>query len=147
VTGVQTCGSSDLPELIFVLDHLGNPPVDSDGDEEFAAWASAIADLGRLDNVVCKLSGAHTDPVSAGRLRPYFDAALAAFGASRLMVGSDWPVSALTAPYHEIAAVYRELVAGLTPAERDAILHGTARRVYFNSMEDPASDRPPDLPR
>jgi L-fuconolactonase len=119
-----------VPELIFVLDHLGNPPVDSGGDEEFAAWAAAIADLGRLDNVVCKLSGAHTSPVSARRLRPHFEAALAAFGSSRLMVGSDWPVSSLTAPYHEIAVMYRELIAELPAGERDAILNGTARRVY-----------------
>ena len=119
-----------VPELIFVLDHLGNPPVESGGDDEFAAWAAAIADLGRLDNGVCKLSGAHTAPVSAARLRPYFEAALAAFGASRLMAGSDWPVSSLTAPYQEITAMYRALIADLTPAEQDAILAGTARRVY-----------------
>ena len=113
---VETARS--VPSLTFVLDHLGNPPVE-DGDD--GGWAAAIADLGRLDNVVCKLSGAHTSPVSAARLRPYYEAALAAFGPSRLMFGSDWPVSSLTAPYHEIAAMYRELISGLPPAEHDAI--------------------------
>jgi len=122
---VETARS--VPSLTFVLDHLGNPPVE-DGDD--GGWAAAIADLGGLDNVVCKLSGAHTSPVSAARLRPYYEAALAAFGPSRLMFGSDWPVSSLTAPYHEIAGMYRELISGLPPAERDAIAEGTARRVY-----------------
>ena len=122
---VQTARS--VPELTFVLDHLGNPPAE-DGDD--GQWAASIADLGRLDNVCCKLSGAHTAPVSAARLRPYYQAALAAFGPSRLMFGSDWPVSALTAPYHEIAGMYRELISGLSPDERNAIVENTARRVY-----------------
>lgn len=119
-----------VPELTFVLDHLGNPPAETGGDGGDAAWAAAIGDLGRLDNVVCKLSGAHTTPVSAPRLRPYYETALAAFGPKRLMFGSDWPVSSLTAPYPEILGMYGELVADLSPLERHAILEGTARRVY-----------------
>lgn len=117
-----------VPSLRFVLDHLGNPSVEA-GDG-FASWAASIADLGRLDNVVCKMSGAHTSPVSAPLLRPWFEAALKAFGASRLMFGSDWPVSSLTAPYHEIASMYRSLIGSLSAAEQDAILDGTATRVY-----------------
>lgn len=116
-----------VPGGTFVLSHLGNPPADG-GDD--GSWAASIAELGRLDNVVCKLSGAHTAPVSADRLRPYYEAALAAFGPSRLMFGSDWPVSSLTAPYREIAGVYRSLIADLSGGEQDAVLHGTARRVY-----------------
>jgi L-fuconolactonase len=118
-----------VPGTTFVLDHLGNPATVGGGAVD-PAWAAAIGDLGRLDNVVCKLSGAHSDPVSAAALRPHYEVALAAFGASRLMFGSDWPVSALTAPYAEIAGAYRELIAELSVAERDAILDGTARRVY-----------------
>lgn len=123
--GVATVRS--VPELLFVLDHMGNPPADSGGN---GGWAAAIADLGRCENVVCKLSGAHTAPVSAQRLRPYYEAVLNAFGPERLMFGSDWPVSSLTAPYAEISGMYRELIADLTPGEQQAILDGTARRVY-----------------
>jgi L-fuconolactonase len=120
-----------VPSVTFVLDHLGNPPVEDGGDDRAdGAWATAIADLGMLDNVVCKLSGAHTVPVSGALLRPYYEAALVAFGPSRLMFGSDWPVSSLVAPYHEVAAMYRELIASLAPAEQQAILQGTAERVY-----------------
>ncbi len=117
-----------VPELTFVLEHLGNPA--AEGAAVDPAWAAAIRDLGRCDNVVCKLSGAHTAPVSAARLRPYYEVALSAFGPSRLMFGSDWPVSSLTAPYHEIAGMYRELIADLTAAEQNAILEDTARREY-----------------
>jgi L-fucono-1,5-lactonase len=80
--------------------------------------------------VVCKLSAAHSDPPSPERLRPYYETAGAAFGPGRLMFGSDWPVSSLTAPYGEIAGSYMALLDGLGAADRDAILDGTARRVY-----------------
>jgi L-fuconolactonase len=139
-----------VPSLMFVLDHLGNPAVtagahgtDGAGGVDGgvggggagwggvdAGWAAAIGDLGRLDNVVCKLSGAHTSPPSALALRPWFSTVLAAFGPDRLMFGSDWPVSSLVAPYGEIAAVYRSLISALSPGEQHAILDGTARRVY-----------------
>jgi L-fuconolactonase len=120
-----------VPSVMFVLDHLGNPAVDGDGgDGVDAAWAAAIGDLGRLDNVVCKLSGAHTSPASAAALRPWFWTVLAAFGPDRLMFGSDWPVSSLVAPYSEIAGVYRSLISELSSGEQHAILEGTARRVY-----------------
>jgi L-fuconolactonase len=117
-----------VPSLTFVLDHLGNPEAEAAAVDP--SWTAAIGDLGRLDNVVCKLSGAHTAPVSAARIRPYYEVALEAFGASRLMFGSDWPVSSLTAPYHEVASMYRSLIADLSAAEQDAILESTARRVY-----------------
>jgi L-fuconolactonase len=117
-----------VPDCVFVLDHLGNPPVENADDG--GNWARAIAELGALENVVCKLSGAQADPPSPERLRPYYEAVLAAFGPDRLMFGSDWPVSSLTAPYGEIAGSYLALLDGLSAAERDAILDGTARRVY-----------------
>jgi len=46
------------------------------------------------------------------------------------MFGSDWPVSALAAPYGRVCDLYRELTAQLSPAEQDAIFDRTARRVY-----------------
>jgi L-fuconolactonase len=120
--------SRSVPECVFVLDHLGNPPVET-GDDG-GNWARAIAELGALENVVCKLSGAHSDPPSPGRLRPYYETVLAAFGPDRLMFGSDWPVSSLTAPYGDMVRSYLALLDGLSTAERDAILDGTARRIY-----------------
>jgi L-fuconolactonase len=116
-----------VPGLTFVLDHLGSPPV---GSGPPGLWADAIAELGALPNVVCKLSGAHSSAALADDLRPYYETVLAAFGPSRLMFGSDWPVSSLAAPYGDICELYRQLVAELSSAEQDAIFSGTARRVY-----------------
>jgi L-fuconolactonase len=127
--GAVTAARS-VPELTFVLDHLGAPPAESGQGAADGPWAGAIRDLAALPNVVCKLSGAHTSPARAADLRPYYETVLAAFGPQRLMFGSDWPVSSLAAPYSEVHALYRELTAQLSAADQDAIFAGTARRVY-----------------
>jgi L-fuconolactonase len=119
-----------VPELTFVLDHLGGPPAGPGQGDTAGPWAAAIRDLAALPNVTCKLSGAHTSPASASGLRPYYETVLAVFGPGRLMFGSDWPVSTLAAPYSQVCDVYRELTAGLAAADQDAIFEHTARRVY-----------------
>ena len=125
-----------LPQLTFVLDHLGNPDL-ATSPRASEPWASAFARLAGLPNVVAKLSGILSDPPAPGagpgtvaHLRPCYDAALAAFGPGRLMFGSDWPVSTLGASYAQVCAAARALTAGLSPAEREAIFSGTARRIY-----------------
>ncbi|MGP0223668.1 amidohydrolase family protein [Paenarthrobacter sp. NCHU4564] len=120
----------ELPELTVVLDHLGKPPLaDPSGMD---VWRTGIASLARQENAVAKLSGLHVSGVdySADSLREVFSLAVDAFGPERLMLGSDWPVSTLGAPYGRTVEVLLELVATLSPAEQDAVLEGTATRVY-----------------
>ncbi|HEY2507511.1 MAG TPA: amidohydrolase family protein [Streptosporangiaceae bacterium] len=114
-----------VPGLTFVLDHLGNVEVKASPD---ATWAASFAALAELPNAVCKLSGILSAPVA--EVRPYFALALAKFGPDRLMFGSDWPVCTLNAQYAEVVAAARTLTADLSMAEQEAILAGTARRVY-----------------
>ncbi|MGW3173832.1 amidohydrolase family protein [Streptomyces sp. NPDC001153] len=120
-----------LPQLTFVLDHLGKPPIAS-GDRE--PWASALRALAALPNTVAKLSGLVTeaDPASwtTADLRPYTDTALEAFGPDRLMFGSDWPVCTTAATYTEVHTAMSELTADLGDAERRALFEGTATAVY-----------------
>jgi L-fuconolactonase len=73
-------------------------------------------------------------------LRPYYEIALASFGPERLMFGSDWPVSTLGSPYADVVGAARALISDLSRPEQDAILAGTARRVYRIS---PALHEPP----
>ncbi|MDH6605770.1 L-fuconolactonase [Streptomyces sp. SAI-208] len=117
-----------LPDLTFVLDHLGKPPIASGSLEP---WASAVRGLAALPNTVCKLSGMVTeaDPAAwtVDDLRPYADTVLDAFGPDRLLFGSDWPVCTLAATYGEVL----EAAAQLTGADdRAQIFEGTAVRVY-----------------
>jgi L-fuconolactonase len=123
--------ATKIPELTFVLDHLSKPPIRTG---ELEPWADRLRVLGRLPNVVCKLSGmvteADLETWKVADLRPYADVALEAFGPERVMFGSDWPVCLLAAPYGRVFEVARELTSHLSAAERDAVFGGTAARTY-----------------
>ncbi|MDH6566219.1 L-fuconolactonase [Streptomyces sp. SAI-117] len=117
-----------LPDLTFVLDHLGKPPIASGSLEP---WASAVRGLAALPNTVCKLSGMVTeaDPAAwtVDDLRPYADTVLDAFGPDRLLFGSDWPVCTLAATYGEVLEAADQLTGA---DDRAQIFEGTAVRVY-----------------
>jgi L-fuconolactonase len=93
-----------------------------------------VRSLAAHDNVTCKVSGLVTEADwqrwTVADLRPYFEVVLDAFGPSRLMFGSDWPVCLLAASYSEVVASARELTSSLSPAEQGEIFSGTAARVY-----------------
>lgn len=97
-----------LPDQVFVLDHLGKPPIRT---RDHGGWAAAIEELGRCDNVVAKMSGLLTERECRGRpwddLRYYVDTALAAFGPERIMPGSDWPVCLLAGDYQDAIELAR----------------------------------------
>lgn len=126
-----TAAAALLPELTFVLDHAGKPPV-AQGCVQ--PWADDLRALAGLPNTVCKLSGLVTEADPRGwtvdDLRPYTDVLLDAFGPRRLMFGSDWPVCRLAATYTEVLDSARTLTAGLREDERAAVFGGTATRVY-----------------
>jgi L-fuconolactonase len=127
-----------LPQLTFVLDHLGNPDVSPGAAPSGGQpWASAVTRLAALPNTAAKLSGIlgapappGTGAASVAHLRPYYDFVLSGFGPSRLMFGSDWPPCTLDASYVQVCAAARSLTAGLSGSEREAIFSSTARRTY-----------------
>ncbi|WP_434975614.1 amidohydrolase family protein [Streptomyces mesophilus] len=123
--------AAGIPELTFVLDHLGKPPI---ADHEPQPWACDVRALAALPNTAAKLSGLVTEADWARwtlrDLRPYTETALEAFGPARLMFGSDWPVCRLAASYGEVLDSARELTTGLDEGERHEIFAGTARRIY-----------------
>ncbi|GAA5190662.1 amidohydrolase family protein [Arthrobacter gyeryongensis] len=120
----------ELPELTIVLDHLGKPPLADAAAMD--SWRADFRALAELPNTVAKVSGLHLPgvPYTAEALRPLWDEALEAFGPERLMIGGDWPVSTLGAPYGRTLEVLLELAGELTSAERREFLEGTAVRTY-----------------
>ncbi|WP_434451506.1 amidohydrolase family protein [Lentzea sp. E54] len=120
-----------LENVQFVVDHCSKPAIGSSGVGE---WAEPIRSLAAHENVTCKLSGLVTEADWASwdvaRLRPYFEVVLDAFGPSRLMFGSDWPVCLLAASYADWLSAARSLVSELSPDEQTAIFSGTASRIY-----------------
>lgn len=124
-----------VPELTVVLDHLGKPPVAAGFDSDLAqAWVVNLRELAKVPSVFVKLSGLapEADPSLplAPQVAPFLDVALEAFGPERLMVGSDFPVSAHTP--HELGyAEWFELVAEWFSAdERSQVFEQTALTVY-----------------
>jgi L-fuconolactonase len=119
------------PDLPFVLDHIAKPV---GGGAPPAEWRRDLAELARRPHVCCKFSGVVTEvPGYAWTpelLRPYFDIVLAAFGADRLMFGSDWPVCLAASEYASWFRFVASCVTGLSAGERDLILGGTATRFY-----------------
>jgi len=136
---VITCGqlaaatraAAAVPDLMFVLDHLGKPPIASGRTEP---WSEDLRGLAALPNTSAKLSGLVTEADwhqwKVTDLRRYAEVALGAFGPARLMFGSDWPVSTLAASYGDVLAAARDLTEQLSPAEREAVFAGTATSVY-----------------
>jgi L-fuconolactonase len=125
------------PDMPFVLDHAAKPPIASGG---WRPWATGVARLAELSNVVCKVSGlvteARWDDWDASALRPYVAHLLDVFGPDRLLFGSDWPVCELAASYDQVLAAARETLAGLSPAEAALVFGGNAARCYRLAWSD-----------
>jgi L-fuconolactonase len=92
-----------MPEQPFVLDHIAKPLVKT---RQIDTWARHIRELAAAPNVYCKLSGLITEGnFKAWRpedFTPYLDVVFDAFGLSRLMFGSDWPVCLVAGTYRQV---------------------------------------------
>jgi L-fuconolactonase len=118
------------PELTIVLDHLAKPDIAKSGWEP---WASLIADAAARPNVSVKLSGLNTASAPEWGWQdwvPYVDHAVKHFGSSRIMLGSDWPVSTLAGDFVGVWEAQRHVIAHLSTQEQEDILYRTAIRTY-----------------
>jgi L-fuconolactonase len=120
-----------FPNQKVVLDHLAKPSIKS---KEIEPWARNIRALAANPNVYCKLSGMVTEADwkhwSEEDLRPYLDVAFEAFGADRLMFGSDWPVCLLAASYGRVKEVVEDYTRSLSENEKEKIFGLNAMRFY-----------------
>jgi L-fuconolactonase len=120
-----------FPRQRFVLDHLAKPHIKAG---EIEPWAAGIRRLAKFPNVYCKLSGMVTEADwkswTAERIHPYLDVAFEAFGPQRLMVGSDWPVCLVAAPYADAMNVVKNYLDKFSSEVRDDVLGGNARRFW-----------------
>jgi predicted TIM-barrel fold metal-dependent hydrolase len=118
------------PEVSFILDHCGNPPINGAGLDP---WRAAITALSRLPNLTAKVSGIvnHTDPGwTAQTLRPYVEHLIESFGWDRVVWGSDHPVVTLGGTLTDWVTATREIVASASTEEQEKLFHRNAERVY-----------------
>ncbi|BCU75323.1 amidohydrolase family protein [Luteolibacter sp. LG18] len=120
------------PDQPIVLDHAAKPEIRADRFP--TEWETGIRALAALDHTTCKLSGLVTE-VRDSSWTPdifhrYLDVLLEAFGPSRLMFGSDWPVCLLATPHAAWAETVTAHLASLSADEQAAIRTGTATAFY-----------------
>ena len=119
------------PQQVFVLDHLAKPLV---REQQLEPWREGLLRLAEHGNVFCKLSGLVTEADwsswSPHQIEPYLDIALEAFGAERLLAGSDWPVCLLASSHARWWSLLEHWARRLRPEQREQVMGENARRIY-----------------
>jgi predicted TIM-barrel fold metal-dependent hydrolase len=137
------------PEATIVVCHvgglLGYGPYAGRQQEVVAAWKPRMAELAACPNVVLKLGGMmmrlaafdyRTAPAPAtseelaALWRPYIEPCIERFGAGRCMFESNFPVDKMGIGWAALWNALKRIAAGASPAEKQALFSGTARRVY-----------------
>ena len=122
---------SRVPEQFFVIDHLAKPQIKA---KKIEPWAGQLRQLAQNKNVFCKLSGLVTEADlhkwRAEDFKPYLEVAFEAFGADRLMFGSDWPVCLLAASYRQVVKIVSDFMQGFPEAHKAGIFGANAIRFY-----------------
>jgi predicted TIM-barrel fold metal-dependent hydrolase len=139
----------NVPGTTMVLDHFGTPlgvgPYESQREQIFEQWKLDIAEIATCENVVAKIGGlampdngfgwhtADRPPTAAEFIEAqgrYYLHTIEQFGPERCMFESNFPVDRLSLSYRTFWNAAKQLVADFSAAERDAMLRGTAARVY-----------------
>ena len=138
-----------FPETTIVLDHVGTPlgvgTYEGRRAERFGIWRDNINTLAACENVVVKLGGlampfaafpwSYTKrPTSSEELaeawQPYINACIEAFGPTRAMFESNFPVDGYTCDYDVLWNALKRTASGYSADEKAALFSGTAARVY-----------------
>ena len=121
----------NFPEQKFVLDHLGKPSIKTC---EIDTWAHEIRTLAACPNLWCKFSGMVTEADWKSwnhfDFEPYLEVAFEAFGADRLMFGSDWPVCLVAATYAQVKKIVEDYTRGVSAEEKAQIFGLNAAKFY-----------------
>lgn len=117
------------PATRFILGHVGKPDF-----ADLAPWASSLAPLARLPNVVCKMSGLPTEADHANwrpdDLADCFARAADQFGADRLAFGGDWPIVDLAGGWPRWREAVEHLTRDWRAEDRRKLWSENARRFY-----------------
>ena len=118
------------PDLPIVVNHCSSP-IDRD-EAGIARWKNGLGTMARVPNVHLKLS--NFAKYSAGGTiqgaRDFIGPCILAFGASRCLWGSDYPVARSTLPYRDTLKLFREAIGDRPAGEQQAMLFGNTARLY-----------------
>ncbi|HYC00869.1 MAG TPA: amidohydrolase family protein [Candidatus Limnocylindrales bacterium] len=138
-----------FPQTTIVLDHVGTPlgigAYQGRREERFDVWRRSIRELASCPNVVVKLGGlampfaafpwsyakpAQSSEQLAQAWKPYIETCIEAFGPTRAMFESNYPVDSYTGSYRLLWNAFKRIAAGCSVAEKRELFSGTASRVY-----------------
>lgn len=138
-----------FPNQPIVLDHCGGPLglgyYASRKDEVFADWSKSIRELAKCENVMIKLGGLgmrvngfefdkRPKPPTSEELakcwKPFIETCIEAFGPSRSMFESNFPVDKLSGSYAVYWNAFKRLAAGASKDEKAQLFSETARKFY-----------------
>jgi L-fuconolactonase len=138
-----------FPDTTIILDHFGGPlgigPYAGRRAEVFSVWKTAIRALADCPNVVVKLGGLvmplngfgfhkREPPIGSIELaeatRDWYLHTIECFGVERCMFESNFPVDKVSVSYRVLWNSFKRLTANFSAAERAALFHDTAARVY-----------------
>jgi predicted TIM-barrel fold metal-dependent hydrolase len=138
-----------VPDLTIVLNHIGGlvrvGPYANRDDEVLPAWRRGMAAVAACPNVIIKLGGVgqarfgfgwqtRETPIGSEELAtvlsPLMQYCIEQFGPDRCMFESNFPVDKVSYSYNVVYNAFKRLSKGYSPAERAAMFHDTAARVY-----------------
>jgi predicted TIM-barrel fold metal-dependent hydrolase len=136
-------------DTTIILNHFGGPlgigPYAGKADQVYAQWRTHIAELAGCPNVVAKLGGINMEmngfgwhersqppgsPELTEATRRYYEFTIEKFGAGRCMFESNFPVDKASCSYTVLWNSFKRLTAKCSAAEKAALFHDTAARVY-----------------
>ena len=121
-----------FPNQKLVIDHIAKPYIK---DGYFDGWATMMTAIGKHENVSCKMSGMVTEAEyntwTPEQIHPYMNVALEAFGSSRILFGSDWPVCLVAGNYSKIKKLTTNFISQLSQIEQNSIM-GTNAIEFYN---------------
>jgi L-fuconolactonase len=126
----------ELPELTFVLDHLGNPVIGGDNSN----WRTGLKELSTMPNVYAKVSGLTHNTLGNSFDVSSFDSSLECavefFGTDRLIFGSNWPVVDINASFGFWMQAVSEFFNKVAPDALPDILGHNAVKAYNLKIGD-----------
>jgi predicted TIM-barrel fold metal-dependent hydrolase len=119
-----------FPGTTIVLDHCGFP--DERNPEYFEAWRKGLDAIGDVENIIIKISGLGMgdNDWTVETIRPFVETCIERFGVGRALFASNWPVDSLWSSYGAVVDAYREITAGFSKDEVDALFAGNAEGLY-----------------
>ena len=122
---------SAFPKQRFVIDHLAKPDIKG---QTINDWKKDILKLSEFENLSCKISGMVTEAsLNAWQQHdfdPYLDVIISCFGIDRILYGSDWPVSNLSATYTQVLNIVETYFSSFSNSEKEKIFNLNAARFY-----------------